>query len=137
MSRRRPRSKQVKAKDVICPVCGNRAVTVLSTFGTKHFCCGLESYNGKPLVSRNVLRLRVLAHDSFDPLWKGGSMTRSEAYKALAKELQIDRAKCHIGDMDDGLLRNVPFAVERIKFQLKVLRVDDPSLEPKQKAFRP
>lgn len=40
------------------------------------------------------------AHASFDPLWKHGTMSRSEAYAWLAEQLGIDREDCHIGLFD-------------------------------------
>ena len=42
----------------------------------------------------------MAAHAVFDPLWKGGPMTRSAAYGWLADQLGIPRAACHIGEFD-------------------------------------
>jgi hypothetical protein len=39
-------------------------------------------------------KLRVKAHNAFDPLWKAGYMTRTKAYMWLAKELQISFFEC-------------------------------------------
>lgn len=44
-------------------------------------------------------RARSAAHEAFDPLWRGKSMSRASAYKWLAGVLEIDPAHCHIGMM--------------------------------------
>jgi hypothetical protein len=36
-------------------------------------------------------------HDLFDPIWKSGKMTRSEAYSLLAKLMGIPKHKAHVG----------------------------------------
>jgi hypothetical protein len=41
--------------------------------------------------------MRSRAHLAFDPLWKYGSMSRSEAYKKLADYMDLDLDECHIG----------------------------------------
>lgn len=45
-------------------------------------------------------RMRKLAHFIFDPLWKQGEMTRSDAYTWLAEQMEIPRDQCHIGMFD-------------------------------------
>lgn len=39
-------------------------------------------------------------HALFDPVWKSGKMTRTEAYTRLAKKLELPKGKCHIGMFD-------------------------------------
>lgn len=39
---------------------------------------------------------RSLCHTVFDPMWRNGSMTRSEAYSWLSTNLNIPKNKCHI-----------------------------------------
>ncbi len=42
-------------------------------------------------------QMRSRAHRAFDPLWKLGTMTRSEAYERLADFMMLDADECHIG----------------------------------------
>jgi hypothetical protein len=37
------------------------------------------------------------AHAAFDPLWQSGRMSRTRAYKGLARRLGIPVQDCHIG----------------------------------------
>ncbi|WP_323016991.1 zinc-finger-containing protein [Castellaniella sp.] len=58
----------------------------------------------KPLGRLANASLRVTkqrAHAAFDPLWKDGGMTRSEAYARLSEDLEIPREECHIGMFDE------------------------------------
>lgn len=34
-------------------------------------------------------RARRSAHEAFDPIWMSGTMTRSEAYRWLAKQMRL------------------------------------------------
>lgn len=86
--------------------------------GPKHVCCALWSWGGKPLVNKQTHIARIVAHDALDPLWKEGRLTRTEAYRMLAKEMEIPRDRCHIGDMNLDQLQKVPYTVQRIKFKL-------------------
>lgn len=47
-----------------------------------------------------ALRARKGAHEAFDPIWKGGYMTRTEAYRWLAKQLGIEHSECHMSLFD-------------------------------------
>ncbi len=40
---------------------------------------------------------RIRAHEAFDPLWKGGELTRRQAYGWLAKAM--GRSPIHIGEL--------------------------------------
>lgn len=60
-------------------------------------------------------RARTAAHAAFDPLWKGGSMTRSAAYQALAAQLGLRSSVCHISWFNVEQCRHVMIAVDRIK----------------------
>jgi len=44
----------------------------------------------------DLARARCQAHAAFDPKWKDGGMTRTEAYTWLAKELGIRQEACHM-----------------------------------------
>lgn len=47
-------------------------------------------------MAEDVNYWRIKAHAMFDPLWKTGVMSRSEAYKWLAEEMNMTREQCHI-----------------------------------------
>lgn len=85
---------------VTCPTCGNEASVAFTQYGTRHECCGLRSWNNKPLVCEATLRLREAAHKSFDEIWKCGIMSRTAAYKWLAEQMKMKPEECHIARMD-------------------------------------
>lgn len=51
------------------------------------------------------------AHVAFDWLWKSGAMSRSAAYRWLAKEFDLPSGRAHIGRMPRDLLREIPVRV--------------------------
>lgn len=57
---------------------------------------------------------RKTAHAAFDPLWKSGRMTRSEAYRKLRRALRISERSCHMAGMKKEMALLVPQAVEKI-----------------------
>ena len=62
---------------------------------------GLHPFTGIPLgtlADKAMRDARSAAKNAFNPLWQDGTMTRSEAYAWLAKELGIGAVEtCHIG----------------------------------------
>lgn len=52
--------------------------------------CHIDTYNplGK-MASGSLRKLRSIAHESFDKIWKSGFMTRQRAYEWIAKELLV------------------------------------------------
>lgn len=42
-------------------------------------------------------KARMLTHKVFDEVWKSGIMTRKEAYRRLAKYLELPKRQAHIG----------------------------------------
>ncbi len=83
-----------------CPKCGKAAKMTKTKYGNRFFCCGLHSWGGKKLISRENHTARKNAHLSFDRIWKEGLMDRSSAYTWLAKQLRIKKIDCHMGLMD-------------------------------------
>jgi hypothetical protein len=59
------------------------------------------------LADAELRRAKMNAHAAFDPLWRSRQMTRKAAYSRLAKELGIERDKCHIGMFDLETCRRV------------------------------
>ncbi len=53
------------------------------------------------LANASLRAAKMRAHAAFDPLWRGGTMRRGEAYAWLAKALGIDIRDCHIGMFDE------------------------------------
>jgi hypothetical protein len=51
---------------------------------------------GSP-ADKELRELRMRVHKRFDPLWKGGALSRDEAYSRLAAVLGLSGADCHIG----------------------------------------
>jgi hypothetical protein len=63
------------------------------------------------LANAELRRLKIAAHNAFDPLWKSGTMDRNEAYAWLAKRLGISVRNCHIGMFDVDGCKSVMAAV--------------------------
>ena len=100
----------------ICPYCGYESELVKGDKIYPHrpdlhsknfYLCGADdAYVGchgsttKPLgrlANAHLRKMKSAAHRSFDPLWKSGKISRSEAYKILANRLNVNDADCHIG----------------------------------------
>lgn len=107
---------------MICPYCGAKAELKDATYiyhtkkaqnwGKVWVCKNYpecDSYVGcheQTTIPKGRLanpRLRCLkseAHKQFDPLWKSGLMSRTDAYKWLSSMLNIPLDECHIGMFD-------------------------------------
>lgn len=73
-----------------------------------HVGCHGTSTNPLGTVANPVDRLaRSQAHAAFDPLWKGGRMSRRAAYQWLADSLGIPAGHCHISWMDSQQCQRV------------------------------
>lgn len=60
------------------------------------------------------------AHRSFDPLWKSGEMSRSDAYSWLAHKLGITKKECHIGLFDIDMCRKVVVVCQQYEAHINV-----------------
>ena len=119
-------------REVTCDYCGGAAERITGAVLYPHrpdlahkvfwHCEPCGAYVGchpggdKPLgrlANAELRRAKGRAHAAFDPLWRGGSMSRSQAYRWLADELGIDPGDCHIGMMDVGTCRRVEIACEQ------------------------
>jgi hypothetical protein len=67
---------------------------------------GLNGDEPKGTLANSKLRnARSTAHASFDPLWKDGSMSRTQAYKWLSAATGIPVEQMHIAMLDfDGCI---------------------------------
>jgi hypothetical protein len=64
--------------------------------------CGCHP-DGSPLgmlANADLRAARREAHAAFDPLWRRGAMTRSQAYAWLARGMGLDMRDCHVGRFD-------------------------------------
>lgn len=73
--------------------------------------------DGSPLgilANDKMKQLKIQCHKAFDPLWKEGKMKRKEAYRRLAKRLNIKQEYCHFGFFNE----------EQLIYVLKILRTE-------------
>ena len=99
------------------PVTGDRIYPHRRDLRAKRFyLCACGAYvgahrdSGEPLghpVGAEGRKARMAAHDAFDPLWRSGRMSRSEAYKWLAEQLGQPASKTHISWMTAEQARQV------------------------------
>ena len=118
--------------NVPCPYCGKEAKLVFGStiyphrkdlFGKRFYLCqpcdayvGCHPDTAKPLgrlANAQLRKEKMKAHAAFDPLWRRGDMTRTEAYKWLAEELKIAPQNCHIGMFDVGMCKAAVSAMNR------------------------
>ena len=101
---------------VFCDYCGRRAEFMDSaavyndhSYGMIYMCRPCDAYVGvhkgskQPLgrLANSQLRCwKKAAHAAFDPLWKSGRKTRSQAYSWLAQKMGLPQALTHIGMFD-------------------------------------
>lgn len=48
-----------------------------------------------------LAKARIGAHHALDVWWEFESMTRTEAYRRLAKDMNLEPGRCHIGLFDE------------------------------------
>lgn len=109
-----------------CPYCQQNAIKATGRevyphrrdLAAKRFwvCKPCDAYVGchegtwKPfgrLADAELRKAKMAAHNAFDPLWREGGYSRSEAYKWLAEQLGVSRDRCHIGLFDLDLCHAV------------------------------
>ena len=96
---------------VICPKCGEVAKKTNTKYGRRDDCCGLWSWDSKPLTDRATHEARKNAHAALDAVWKKGTCSRTEAYRRLSEFLGIALDECHMAQMDERTAKMVPPAV--------------------------
>jgi|SRR5690625_21825 len=107
--------------DVICPKCQEKATQTQTQYGLRSACkkCNLWSWGGKPLVCAETHASRRRAHEEFDVLWKGGYMSRTEAYSLLAKKMGMSKKDCHISLFSPELCEKAISISREIYFDIK------------------
>lgn len=94
-----------------CPECGAAMRLRDSRYGMFYGCTKYPQCDGthgahpdgSPLgtpASKDTKRARVALHDEFGRLWKGGSMSRREAYAWLRGVTLLSSDDAHIGKFD-------------------------------------
>ena len=78
---------------------------------------------GKP-ADQATKRMRMAAHAEFDKLWKGGGMSRSEAYAWMQKTLGMTSDEAHIANF------GIPTCKRLIEAVWAKLDPDDDSILP-------
>lgn len=71
---------------------------------------GCHPRSNKPLgtlADKELRGMRNAAHRAFDPLWRNGLMSRSNAYRQLSDYLMIKQSDCHIAMFDQEMCRRV------------------------------
>ena len=66
-------------------------------------CASKSEQDGFYYVTTQPIRsARILAHNAFDVIWKGGYMPRKEAYRWLRGEMNLTKDQCHIQHMNEA-----------------------------------
>ena len=98
----------------VCPNCG--AYTGCHKKGAR------TKYKGQTIVSDGTIplgipanaglrKLRMQAHGLFDPVWRGGAISRKKAYSKMAEHLGIPIDDCHISHFNETAIRHFIDAV--------------------------
>jgi hypothetical protein len=69
---------------------------------------GCHSSTWRPLgypCGPETRKARMAAHDAFDHLWRGGPMSRGDAYAWLGEVMRLPPEECHIGMMSEAQAR--------------------------------
>lgn len=104
-----------------CPICDGDPTRIDTKFKyDKYVCCGLWAWGDHPLVDEATHIARKRAHQAFDPLWKDGHMSRTEAYYVLREMMGLSEKECHMKVMDCKTARSVVFYVNQIKHDLGI-----------------
>ena len=95
-----------------CPFCEDRVVKTTNDKiygkmygnGMCYKCVSCDAYvgchdDGKPLgtpANKELRALRKKCHDTLDPLWKSGQMSRNEVYTILSIKMNKDKNQTHV-----------------------------------------
>lgn len=105
-----------------CPHCGGKVIFTTNdvlygrTYGNGkcYYCtnCGASvgTHGKAPKQPLGMLATPAMkgwkknCHNLFDSVWKSGKLKRGQAYKRLAKALDIPQNECHFGHFDEPML---------------------------------
>lgn len=77
------------------------------------------------LANAPLRRMRRMAHEAFDPLWRTGAMDRSNAYRWLATKMSLPDNCAHIGRFDAEQCMKVIELCLRYDVDLRAQRATD------------
>ena len=97
-----------------CPKCGGVPTRTQTRFGPRLDCCDLWAWGDHPLADAATHEARKAAHEAFDPIWKGGTLSRGKAYKLLAEAMGLTRDECHMKLMIAEQAQRVPAIAKQI-----------------------
>lgn len=96
----------------VCPYCDQDSAFVSSVeiygkdYGMAYWCKPCDAYVGchkgtdnalGRLANKELRGWKIVTHEYFDKLWKGGQMKRAEAYQWLSESLGLPAEYTHIG----------------------------------------
>jgi ssDNA-binding Zn-finger/Zn-ribbon topoisomerase 1 len=110
-----------------CPECQARMALRASKYGLFYGCVAFPACRashgahptGAPLgipATKEVKEARIRAHDTFDLLWKQGSMSRHEAYRWMRTALVMPKEEAHIANFDIATCNKL---IQAVTFYLK------------------
>lgn len=98
----------------VCPNCGAYTGCHKKSARTKYKGQTIVSDGTIPLgipANTGLRKLRMQAHDLFDPVWRGGAISRRKAYSKMATHLGIPIDDCHISHFNETEIRHFIDAV--------------------------
>ena len=111
----------------LCGDCGAKMSLRESKYGWFYGCTRFPRCRGTHCVhqdtklpmgtpaDKKTRQARRAAHLAFDTLWKGGPLTRKEAYRWLRKEMDLTEREAHIGNLTLAQCETLVAAVKRVK----------------------
>lgn len=107
----------------VCPYCGRPAQLVDDreiygrSYGGKCYVCrpcgawvGCHKGSSRALgrlADANLRRLKLEAHEAFDPIWREGHISRTQAYDLMSSFFHLPPEQTHIGMFDEQMCREV------------------------------
>lgn len=101
----------------VCPNCGAYIGCHKKGARTKHKGQAVTSDGTIPLgipANASLRKLRMQAHDLFDPIWRGGVIARRKAYAKMAAHLGIHIDDCHISHFNETEIRQFIDAIPMV-----------------------
>ena len=101
-----------------CPKCDETPVRSNTRYGPRLDCCGLWAWGDHPLADAATHAARRAAHDAFDPIWREGLLSRTAAYRELAKQMQLSASDCHMKLMTASQAQRVVCVAAKMRARL-------------------